>query len=722
MKGNKSNLAKLAMLAVIGVALVGLVYKFRHRIEHFHPRLRIRSLETITFSPSALSLPKGSRRRFVVLAHYRDHSQGELTSEVAWTSSNPEVASIDPDGAVTARMEGTSILRADFQKATAQVSISVIPAAPVALAISPADETLLENGSLELKVHAVRSDDRVENVGNQVTWTTSDPAVITVTPFGLAEGHASGTSVVTAQLDTSAGPIRSAVTLTVGLRSDVLAGVYSYRYDNSGTGQNRLETLLTPRTVNATKFGKLFAAPVDGYVYAQPLYVSRVNVAGRGTHNVVYAVTENNTVFAIDADSGLELFRTSLGAPIPKDHLSCLDMGPQIGITGTPVISAADGIMFVAAKVFQHGTSAFYLHAIDIASGKEREGSPVLITATLPGEDRGSIKGEITFDAAPQLQRPGLVLVNGQVVVTFGSICDYGPFHGWLFTYDAGSLKRRAVFLTTPGGSHGGIWQAGGSPVADPQGDIYVITGDGEFDANDGGNDYGDTFLKLAVTSPSAAAEPVDYFTPFDQQEMDTENADLGSSGPMILPDQLGQQSHLLFGAAKNGSMYLVNRDDMGHFRPSNNNQIVQYLAHIFPTKVHVSPAYWSNATSQWIFVSSVGGPLEAFPLLQGRLSPVPSSKTSTSFGYPGATPVISSNGDADGILWALENTTGVLHAFAATDLSHELYNSKQALNDRDTAEHGVQFYVPLVADGKVYFGTRSHVYAYGLLNKTAPN
>ena len=723
MMGNKSNVGKLAILVVIGVVSLGLLYRFRHRIEHVHPRFRIRSVEAITPSPSVLALPKGSRKRFTIVARYSDQGEGELVSGVTWNSSNSEIASVDSGGCVTANREGTTILRATFRNATAVANVSVSPVAPVALAISPTGETVPENGSLQFKARAVRSDDSVEDVTARVNWTSSDPAIAKITPLGLAEGHSLGSTEITAQLKTAGGKtIRSAATLNIDSRSDRLSGVYSYRYDNSGTGQNRLETQLTPRNVNSTTFGKLFAAPVDGYVYGQPLYVRHVEIAGRGIHNVVYAATENDTVFAIDADSGVELFRRSVGAPVPRDHLACLDSGPQIGITGTPVIDPRDGALYVAAKVFGSGSSAFYLHALDIASGKEREGSPVLITATLPGEGEGSRNGVITFNAAPQLQRPGLVLVNGQVIVTFGSICDRGPFHGWVFAYDAVSLKKTAVFLTTPAGTHGGIWQAGGSPVVDPQGDIYVITGDGEFDANDGGHNYGDTFLKLRLASQDGLEPPVDYFTPFDQSEMDVENADLGSSGPMILPDQATQRPHLVFGAAKNGSMYLVDRDDMGHFQSTNNNQIVQYLPHTFATKVHVSPAYWRNGTSEWIYVSPVEAPLQAFPLSQGRLSSVPSSKTSTVFEYPGATPVISSNGNTDGIVWALENTSGILHAFAAANLSSELYNARQASNGRDVAEHGVQFYAPLVAAGKVYFGTRSHIYAYGLLNKSLRN
>lgn len=647
---------KLTVLAVIGLGFFGLLYKFRHPIEHFRLHIRFRTLEAINISPSSSSMPKGSRKKFTAIAHYRDGSEAELVSEGTWTSSNPGVAPIDEEGIATAANEGTATLQVTFQHTSATTTVLVVPVAPVALAISPADPAIDVKGNSQFKVLATRSDDSVEDVTSQVNWTSSNSTVATIALSGLAHGQAQGGSTIGAELMTPLGKIQTATRLTVVSTTSPLAGAYSYRYDNTGTGQNRFETLLTPRNVNATTFGKLFAAPVDGYVYAQPLYVRDVAVVGQGTRNVVYIATENDTIFAIDADTGAELFHSNLGPAVPKDQLPCRDMGPQIGITGTPVIDPGTHSLYVAAKTFSSGGTSFYLHAIDLASGKEKDGSPVLITATLPGTGTGARHGTVTFDPAPQLQRPGLVLTNGQVIIAFGSMCDRGAFHGWVFAYNASSLKRTGVFLTTPNGSHGGIWQAGGTPVVDPQGNLYVITGDGEFDAYDGGPDYGDTFLKLRFAANDRIA-PTDYFTPFDQKEMDVENVDLGASGPMILPDQLGQHSHLLFGVGKNGSIYLINRDDMGHFQSSSNNQIVQYLPHVFPTKIHVSAAYWRNSTSEWIYVGPVEGTLQAFPLSRGQLSQIASTQTPTVFGYPGALPVISSNGDSDGIVWALRIT-----------------------------------------------------------------
>lgn len=723
MSKNKSGIVyRLIALAIIGALFLGVLYKFRHRIEHFHPHLRFRTLDTISISPSPLTLPKGASRKVSAVAHYRGGSQGELVSGVIWTSSNPQVLSVDAEGIATALSEGAANLRATSQQHTsAPLTVKVVPPAAVALAISPADGTIIVKGESRFRVLATASDGQVEDVTRSVQWTSSAPDIVAIKAPGVARGLAQGRSTIVAELTTATGVIQTATRLSVVSRANPLSGVYSYRYDDRGTGQNRFETLLNPQNVNSRTFGKLFASPVDGYVYAQPLYVANVAVSGQGTHNVVYVATENNTIFAIDADSGIVLFHTNLGPAVPKDQLVCPDMGPQIGITGTPVIDPATETLYVAAKTFQSGRHFFTLHALDITSGQEKSGSPVLVAATFPRTGTKDHDDTAVFDPTPQLQRPGLVLANGQLIVAFGSFCDQGAFHGWVFRYDAASLDRTGVFLTTPNGTHGGIWQAGGTPVVDPQGFLYVITGDGEFDVYDGGADYGDTILKLRFSSGDPLA-PMDYFSPFDQNEMNVENLDLGASGPLVLPDQPGLYPHLLLGAAKTSSLYLLNRDNMGHFQSSSNNQIVQYIPRATQTKIHVSPAYWRNANAEWVYVSGVEGPLMAFSLSQGRLSSTPVSQTSTIFGYPGATPVISSNGDSGGIVWALENYSGVLHAYSATDLSHELYNGKQAAGGRDIAEHGVQFYVPMVANGKVYFGTRSHLYAYGLLSDSKSN
>jgi outer membrane protein assembly factor BamB len=708
---------KLVVLAFIGVAVLALAYRFRHPILHFHPHFRFRKLGAIAIVPNAPSMPKGSRKKLIVIAQYRDGSKSELVSGVVWTSSDSSVASTDAEGIVTAASEGNAVLRASAESVSATATVSVVPVAPVALAITSKASLVRLNEAIPLKVMAISSDDSVADVTNQVTWKSSNPSSVSVSPNGRAVGASLGSSVVVADMSTPLGEIQTSIRLEVVSSAASLNGEYSYRYDDTGTGQNRFESTLTPQNVIQDRFGKLFSMPVDGRVYAQPLYVHGVSVSGKGLHNVVYAATEHNTVFAFDADSGTELFHTSLGPAFPISERSCPGMGPEIGVTSTPVIDPVTSTLYVADKSSLNGKPVFYLHALDVRSGEERSGSPVLITASVPGSGTGSHHGEVVFNPEPQLQRPGLVISNGRVIVAFGSMCDAGPFHGWVFAYNAVNLKLGSVFLTTPNGSHGGVWQAGAPLVESPMGDLYTISGDGEFDAYDYGGDYGDAFLRLQFDA-NGGLSVKDYFVPFDQHEMDVENLDLGSSGPMTLPDQVSQHPHLMFGAGKNGSIYLVDRDQMGHYQSLSNDQIVQCLQHIYSARIHASPGYWSNANSEWVYIGPVGGQLQAFQLSRGRLSPIPSSQTSTIFQYPGTTPVISSNGDANGILWALENRTGVLHAYDATNLATELYNSRQAPNRRDAAEQGVQFFAPVVANGKVYFGTQTHVYAYGLLSK----
>jgi hypothetical protein len=707
---------RFALLALAGFILLALAYRFRLRIEHFRPDIRIRTLQTITISPSALEIPRGARKRLAAVARYRDGSIEESPANVYWHSSAPGVAQISPEGMLVAESVGSAMVEAKLKDATAAVEVSVVSAEPIALAISPANENIPVGATVQYKVIATSSDDSVADVTRSATWNLSNSSAVELSPSALARGRAAGRTVVHVELVTPLGKIKTETLLTIATTASAFEGVFTYRYDDTGTGQNRLETLLTPQNVDARSFGKLFAAPVDGYVYAQPLYVPNVSIQGQNVHNVLYAATEHDTIFAFDADSGAELFRKSLGSAVPKKELPCKDMGPEIGITGTPVIDPTTKTMYVAAKSYENGASSFHLHALDITSGNEKSGSPVLISAAVAGHGGGSHGGNLAFDASSQLQRPGLRIVRGQVVVAFGSMCDRGSFHGWLFTYDESTLAQTAVFLTTPNGHHGGIWQAGAAPAVDSDGNIYVISGDGDFDPNPPRSNFGDSIMKLQSIGSGNLA-PSDYFAPCDQNEMDVENSDLGSSGPILLPDQLGPHSHLLFGAAKDGTIYLLDRDDMGHFQSTSNNQVVQNLPHFFANKVHASAGYWRNASGEWLFISSVEGKLQAFSLTHGQLSTTPASETAMTFTYPGVTPVISSHGDSDGIVWALENYSGVLHAFAATNLAKELYNSNQAGNGRDRAERGVQFYVPTVANGKVYFGSRGHVYAYGLMH-----
>jgi outer membrane protein assembly factor BamB len=528
---------------------------------------------------------------------------------------------------------------------------------------------------------------------------------------------ASASSAATAQPPASGKILPSPQYGAVPATAD--GDVLTYHNDPARTGLNPNETILTPANVSSPSFGKLFSAQVDGFVYAQPLYVSGVSLPGKGRHNVVYVATENDTVYAFDADApGPPLWRASLlegGTPVPSSAVACGQILPRIGITGTPVINRATGTLYVVAMVRHEEKRKWIyaqrLHALDIATGAEKLGGPVTIAGSVPGKGDGSVNGRITFDAFSHVNRPGLALANGVVYIAFGSHCDLGDYHGWLFAYGAAHLRFRAVFNTTPNGSEGAIWQTGDAPAVDAAGNLFILTGNGTFDANSGGADYGDSFVKLAFRGN--ALRPLDFFTPFDQDSLNAQDLDVGSGGPVLLPGQPGSHPRLVVGGGKNATLYLVDRDRMGHFRPKDEDrQIVQVIREgiggVFST-----PAYWNGR----LYLGSVGQPLMAFALTGGRLSTSPVSQSPDRFDYPGATPSISSAGEKNAIVWALETSryiTGgraILRAYDASDLSRELYSSPPG----GAGAAGVKFTTPIIAHGHVYFGTQNSLEVYGL-------
>lgn len=401
---------------------------------------------------------------------------------------------------------------------------------------------------------------------------------------------------------------------------------------------------------------------------------------------------------------------------------------PQVGITSTPVIDPATGTLYVVAMVKHDSASGpsytHRLHALDIATGAEKFGGPVSIAGSVHGIGEGQVRGAVAFDPFSHLNRPGLALANGVVYIAFGSHCDMNWFHGWVFAYNAGTsqessrpensqsvkLGLRAIYNTTPNGYWGSIWQAGGAPAIDAQGNIFVVTGNGTFH----GVDYGDTFLKLSLRGNELGA--VDFFTPYDQKMIDEQDIDLGASGPILLPDQSGPHPHLLVGAGKSGAMYVLDRDRMGHFvSRGNDGQIVQVIRGAIAGN-YATPAYWNG----YIYFGSLNDSLKAFSLENGRLSTAAVSRSAGVFGYPGTSPSVSADGAKNGIVWALQNEEhyrggpAVLHAYDATDLSRELYNSNNA-GARDVAGPAVKFTSPTIANGKVYLGTQNSLDVYGL-------
>lgn len=506
-------------------------------------------------------------------------------------------------------------------------------------------------------------------------------------------------------------------------RSFTPVDVLTFHNDVARTGRNAGESILTPANVNVGQFGKLFSFAVDGYAYAQPLFVSQLAIPGNGTHDVVYVATENDSVYAFDAGASAAqppLWQVSfLQAPnittISSNYIGCDDLVPQLGITSTPAISLEQGALYVVSETEDTNTGqfTFALHALDLATGAEKFGGPVAINATVPGNGYDSDDGIVEFNAGKANQRAALLLSNGILYIAFASHCDIDPYHGWVLAYDASTLEQTAVFSTTPNGQRGGIWQCGNGPAASPSGNIFVAVGNGTFDANRQGNvDYGDSVVKL---DPKTLAV-LDYFTPSDQAHLNAQDLDMGNTGVLMLPDETsaGGPVELLSGA-KLGPLFVVNRDEMGGFCKSCGSS--NALQKIPTDSLFGAPAFWKSR----VYLAGVNGQLLAYQIASGRLSKAPVASSDHNFGFPGATPAVSSYGQYTGIVWALDTSgyassePAVLFAFHAGNLAL-LYKSDQAPDARDVAGAAVKFAVPTVANGRVYVGTQTELDVYGLL------
>jgi hypothetical protein len=539
------------------------------------------------------------------------------------------------------------------------------------------------------------------------------------------------------------------------------ANVLTYHNDSASDGEYLSETVLTSANLNQATFGKRFTAGLDGQVYAQPLFVAGVTIttgSHQGTHNVVYVATQHDSVYAVDGDSGTVLWQDSFINPaagvttVPSGDVREFGISPEIGITGTPTIDLGSNTLFVVAatKEVVNGSNHYVdrLHAIDLGSGAETRGGPAVIADTVydgssftfvsgpsvNGTGDGSVGGVIPFNTVRHLQRPGLTLANGDVYIAFGSHSDTKPYHGWVLGYNAQTLALDAVFNDTPNGSDGGIWQSGGSVAADAAGDLYFESGNGTFDTTlkNGfpvNHDFGDSFVKLALDPNSSPTHQngngwglkvADYFTPFDQANLASHDLDLGSAAPMLLPDSAGSATHphLLVGSGKEGRIYLIDRDNMGHFH-------AKYDAVVQELKGRISgsfdtPAFFGGLI-HYVGGSNTGGPNDygkTFAIANGLISPTnPTSKSPDVYAWPGSTPSISANGTTKGIVWDLDVGTNELRAYDATSYHKELYTSAQAANNRDQLGTVVKFSVATVANGHVYVGTLDgNLVIYGLL------
>lgn len=536
-------------------------------------------------------------------------------------------------------------------------------------------------------------------------------------PLSASAARDSSTSVQASELQSAREEMAPKLSTTY------FTDVVTYHNDNSRTGAAVHEQALTPANVNSSIFGKIGFFPTDGRVDAEPLYLTKVAI-GSVTHNVLYVVTEHASAYAFDADTGAQLWKVKALASgeAPSDDHGCGQISPEIGITDTPVIDRSMGphgaIYFVAMSKDSAGHYHQRLHARDVTTGAELFGGPREIQAKYPGTGDGSKGGYVIFDPGQYAERVGLLELKRNILVGWTSHCDQRPYTGWLMEYGAKSLAQISVLNLTPNGNEGSIWMAGAGLAADAAGNVFFLDANGTFDPtlNAGGfpikGDYGNAFVKVGTSTQLTVA---DYFNMYNTVAESDADEDLGSGGALLLPDfkdAAGHIRHLAVGAGKDTNIYVVNRDNMGKFNPTRNN-IWQEIDSALPGGVWSMPAYYNNT----VYYGGVGDHIKAFAVSQALLSESPASESGNTFPYPGATPSVSGNGNLNGIVWAVENSNpAVLHAYKASDLSQELYNSNQQ-GARDHFGPGNKFITPMITNGKVFVGTPTGVAVFGKLH-----
>jgi hypothetical protein len=690
----------------------------------------------LSISPAALvitttSLPNGE----ITMPYNATLAATGGTTPYTWKLTGgtlPTGLTLNPaTGAIT----GTPTTPVTSTPVTFMVTDSAVPALTKSANLTL---TITGLGTFTVSVSPVRAALTTTQPLN-ITATTNDPAGVTWSATGgslVPTMSVSGTPVVYTAPLTPGTYTLTATSVSDG--SDIasttiyvtdLAGVYTYHNDLARDGANTQEYALSTSTVTTSTFGKLFSCAVDGAVYAQPLWVANLAVSG-GMHNVIFVATQHDSLYAFDADATpcMQLWKVSLidtahGAAsssetsVPSGTSGYLvgsgsgDITPEVGVTGTPVIDPSTNTLYVVSKSVNSSGPTFYqrLHAIDVTTGNEKFGVPANITSsnvTSPGTGDGGTTD--SFNARQQNQRPGLALVGGVVYVAWASHEDNNnpPYYGWVVGFNASSLAVASILNVAPNAQRGGIWMGGGAPSADVNGNLYLITGNASFNANTGGSDYGDCFLQL-----SAALHISSYFSPSDEVSDNANDDDFGAGGSAVVLNLTSGSppTHLVVGGGKDGTLYLLNGDSMGGLGDSNARQYFNIGNGIF-----ASGAFWNNH----YYIAGIHGPLLSytFNTTNNTFNTPAVGQSSTSYGFPGTTPSVSSTGASNGIVWALNNSSyctaqslscapAVLHAYSATSLATELWNS--SASGKDNAGNAVKFNVPTVANGKVYVGTR---------------
>ena len=502
--------------------------------------------------------------------------------------------------------------------------------------------------------------------------------------------------------------------------------VLTQHNDNLRTGANLNETTLTASNVNTGSFGKLFSCPLDGFVYAQPLYVPNVGIAG-GTHNVLYVATAHDSVYALDADTGAQLLTTSLGTAVPSSVINTPNIQVEVGIISTPVIDPASGTLYVVAKTYANQIQQFWLHALDITTLQDKV-APVLITAQVTGTGYGTGHAgdndgqHVFFVAAKENQRPAVTLVNGVLYLAFASHEDYDDYHGWVLAYNSSSLAQITAYNVTPNGRRGGIWMSGQGLVADAANHVYLITGNSDNSSENSVGDYGESFVKLTLSGSSLAVS--DYFKANNYDSLNASDSDLGSGGAVGIPGTTD-----VVGGGKEGLLYVVNTTNMGQLNASSDQVVQEFQA---DNALWGCPIFWNSATPT-LYVWGVGDKLKAYRFANGLFTTTPASVSAVSTpsgGISCGVLSVSSNGNASGtgVLWATaplgnpdhSTVPGVLYAFDSTNVANKLWDS--SLVAGDGIGNFAKYCAPTVANGKVYVGTDSgQICAYGLLPPVPP-
>jgi hypothetical protein len=576
------------------------------------------------------------------------------------------------------------------------------------------------------------------NLGNKALLSVISLLVITCFLAGCAGLQASG------------GPGPSPTPTPTVVTTGSISGVLMWKGDVSRKGLYN-ETALTPANVNTAQFGKLATFHTDGLLIAQPLFLANLDMGAQGMHNVVIFATEHDSVFAFDVDhpSAAPLWQRSYVDPTqgittaPDDFGGRTSLGGEVGITGTPVIDPSTGAMYFLTTLSRNGVVEQWLRAIDVRTGKDFGPGSMKIQASVPGDGRASVNGQIAFDPSIQNQRPGLVDLNGNIIIAWGSFSDFGVYHGWIMAYDAATLQQKAVFNSAPQNQpndpvngpadHGGgasYWGGGAAPSVDANGNIYIVSADGSFNLDQGGKNTGDSVLKLQLNGNQFTI--VDWFSPSNQACLDKADLEIGSGGVALLPpSEVGGGKELAAVINKEGRLYLLDRDTMGHFNSAGDTQIPQMVVVGNQTcfdgigngvaegtnwqRLYGNASYWNGN----LYLATANGTLRQYKFQTGgaTVGSAPFAQSSNAFGTRGGNTVVSANGTQNAIVWAYEKSgeggPGLLHAYDANSVTREIWNSN--MNPADSMGTGVSFGVPVIANGRVIVTFDKAAVVFGL-------